>query len=781
MWFKKLWIIGLLSIISAQAYAFHIIGGELIYTRTTGNNYEITLKIYRDCADPEAAEFDNPLQIYVYDALGLLVQTLDISFPGSEFIDPAIESPCMSVYPDLCVQEAIYVTTVNLPPKAGGYDLVYQRCCRNSTIVNIVNPAETGATYTAHIDDPGALVNSSPRFNSLPPVSLCAGFPFEYDHGASDPDGDELVYEFTTPFQGASSFAPDPDPAPAPPFDEVIFDGPFSESYPIESEPAFTINSATGHIEGTPTMLGQFVVGVRVKEYRDGVLIGEHFRDFQFNVTDCEPSAVASAPNVIKDCTDYSVSFENNSFGSEEVFWDFGIDGITTDTSTEFYPTYVFPDTGVYEVMLIVMPGTECSDTDYISVWIYPGFGADIGFDNTCALSEVAFTDLSYTEYGTITDWQWNYGDGWGSTEQNPFYAYEEPGEYMLIFTVTNSIGCVDEIYDTITIYPLPFAFLSYENACPGEIGTVSDASIIIGGNEIVDYEWITPDGDNVNAESFGFLFDSAGTYPVTLIVTSNLGCTDTLIDTIVVPEPVSAAELTDVTICEGDSIQLIAGGGEFYEWIPPFNISSASEQSPLVWPENTTTYAVVVSDVCSFDTAFVTINVLPAPDLVAGPDTIVYSNTPVQMYADGAMSYVWSPDFGLTDPLIPNPIATPDETVQYIITGMDESGCTAVDTALVYIIPSCFHYVTVNAFSPNGDGVNDKFRFVTNGDEELITMQIYNRWGDVIFETTDLENGWDGTDGNGREQEIGSYIYRLITVCDGIEQALSGSVTLLR
>ncbi|MBK7443237.1 MAG: gliding motility-associated C-terminal domain-containing protein [Bacteroidetes bacterium] len=59
--------------------------------------------------------------------------------------------------------------------------------------------------------------------------------------------------------------------------------------------------------------------------------------------------------------------------------------------------------------------------------------------------------------------------------------------------------------------------------------------------------------------------------------------------------------------------------------------------------------------------------------------------------------------------------------------------------------------------------------------------MQIYNRWGDIIFETTDLENGWDGTDGSGREQEIGSYIYRLITICDGIQQALSGSVTLLR
>jgi PKD repeat protein len=65
---------------------------------------------------------------------------------------------------------------------------------------------------------------------------------------------------------------------------------------------------------------------------------------------------------------------KNYSYGSDEYYWDFGIDGITTDTSTEEYPTYVFPDTGVYEVMLIVLPGSECSDTEYVEVWIYPGF-----------------------------------------------------------------------------------------------------------------------------------------------------------------------------------------------------------------------------------------------------------------------------------------------------------------------------------------------------------------------------------------------------------------------
>lgn len=781
MYWRKLVVLVTFTLVWGNIFAFHIIGGEIIYTRTTGNNFTITLKIYRDCADPEAAPYDDPLQIYVYDVSGNLVQTLDITFPGSELIDPAIVSPCMNVYPDLCVQEAIYTTTVNLPPKVGGYDLVYQRCCRNSTIINIVDPVATGATYTTHIPDPGEIINSSPRFNSLPPVSLCAGFPFEFDHAATDPDGDELVYEFFTPYSGATADVPDPDPAPAPPFNEVFFIDPFNEDYPIASDPAFTINPITGFMEGTPTMLGQFVVGVAVKEYRSGALIGTHYRDFQFNVTDCEPTAVANAPNVVKDCSDYSVTFENYSYGSDEYYWDFGIDGITTDTSTEEYPTYVFPDTGVYEVMLIVLPGSECSDTEYVEVWIYPGFDANISFDNGCANTDIQFTDLSTTLYGSITGWDWNYGDGFGSTEQNPLYSYNAQGDYIIYFTVTNSYGCVAELYDTITIYPSPYSNFVFDNACIGQTGIIEDASFIFIGNEIVNTEWYLPDGSYVNDDAVEYYFDTAGYYPIILVSTSNLGCTDTLFDTIIVPEPVVASELTDVTICEGDSVQYIASGGIYYEWLPDVEVSGNNNDSTFLSPTTTTTYVVVVSDECTSDTAFFTVNVLPAPDIIAGPDTIVYSNHPVQMYAEGGISYVWDPPFGLDNAFIENPVASPDKTTQYIITGSDESGCKAVDTALVYVIPSCFYYTTVNAFSPNGDGINDRFRFITFGDEEILLMEIYNRWGEKIYATTSLENGWDGTDGNGVEQEVGAYVYRLITICDGVEQALSGSVTLLR
>jgi len=778
---KKILYTCLLLCLTQSVFAFHIIGGEMYYTRSTGNNFDITLKLYRDCSAAEAAEYDDPLQIYIYNSAGVLINTLNINFPGADLLDASINSPCITLFTDLCVQEAIFTATVNLPPSAGGYDLVYQRCCRNSTIINLVDPMNTGATYSTHIPDPAEIVNSGPRFSNRPPIAICVGFPFEFDHVATDPDGDELVYEFFTTFTGASAAFPDPDPAPAPPFDEINFLPPFSESYPIASDPAFTLNAATGWLEGTPSMLGQFVVGVAVQEYRAGVLIGTHYRDFQFNVTDCEPTVAAIAPNVIRNCDSYTVEFENGSYGTDEFYWDFGVDGITTDTSTEELPVYTFPDSGTYSVMLIAFPGQDCSDTIYIDVLVYPELIVALDFDNTCAMDEVLFSDISTSTYGTITTWQWNYGDGWGSSEQNPTYAYEEPGNYMLIFTVTNSYGCVAEIYDTITIYPLPFAFFSADNACVNSVGTLNSNSVIIAGNEIVDFEWYTPNGDVYNTPSFDYFFDTAGVYLFTLIVTSDKGCTDTLTDSIFVPEPVTATPLLDVVICEGDSIQLFADGGDAYEWFPASNISDAFVADPFVYPTESTIYSVIVSNICSADTAFVTVNVLPAPNVIAGPDTIVYSGNPVQMFATGGFTYVWSPDAGLTDAFIPNPIALPNETTQYILTGTDESGCSTIDTALVYIIPDCFHFITINAFSPNGDGINDKFRFITDGDDNLVGMDIYNRWGALIFQTNNLENGWDGTDGNGIEQEIGSYIFRITTECDGILQSLSGSVTLLR
>lgn len=762
-------------------FAYHIIGGEMYYDRLDGNNFRITLKLYRDCSAAEGAPYDDPLQIYVYNASGVLVDSLVIPFPGSITIDPDLSDPCMTSPPDVCVQEAIYSQIINLPNSAGGYDLVYQRCCRNSTIINIVDPLYTGATYTEHIPDPVSIDNSSPRFDLFPPIVICGNYPFSFDHSATDPDGDVLVYEWFNPFTGASYDAPDPAPALGPPFYEVNYAAPYSYTYPIESSPVFTLNSSTGWLAGTPTAFGQYVVGIAVKEYRAGVLIGTHYRDFQFNITDCEPAIVAALPDEINECQDFTVHFENLSYGTDTYYWDFGIDGITTDVSDLENPSYTYPDTGTYEVMLIAFPGETCSDTTYATVQVYPHLIADMGFENTCAQNDVAFSDLSTSDFGDVVAWQWNYGDGGGSTDQNPFYAYDEPGDYLLILTVENSYGCEAEIYDTIKIYPLPYPSFITDDACIQTIGTVTSTSVIIFGNDIVDLQWEMEPDAYFSGESFDYYFDTAGIYTVHLEATSNFGCTDSITDEIIVPENVVAGALPDTIICEGDSVYVNATGGYYYSWYPAENISDPNIANPFLFPDASTTYHVIVSDECTSDTSEINIQVLAAPDVISSPDTIVYHDHPVQLWVTGAAGYEWTPPAGLDDNYSATPIALPDQTTLYIVEGTDKDGCSAKDSTVVYIIPVCFRYTVVNAFSPNGDGLNDNFRFITSGDDELTDLSIYNRWGEKIFYTNDPVKGWDGNDLTGKPQEIGSYIYTIETVCDGISQSLSGSVTLLR
>ncbi|HIF14415.1 MAG TPA: hypothetical protein EYQ86_03435 [Bacteroidetes bacterium] len=230
-------ILCLISVIPVSAY--HLVGGELTYECLTNNNYMVKLKIYRDCNCTNCAEFDNPAYVFIYDNSNNLVQTLSIPFPGSTQLPVYINNPCLAFPPDICVEEAIYAAQVYLPNISGGYHLVHQRCCRNSTILNITAPNTFGSTYYAQIPDPGlGFCNSDPYYNNFPPIALCVGDTLIFDHSATDIDGDSLVYSLCAPYSGASQSNPQPgpgSPAPPPPFGYVNFVAPYSATAPFNA------------------------------------------------------------------------------------------------------------------------------------------------------------------------------------------------------------------------------------------------------------------------------------------------------------------------------------------------------------------------------------------------------------------------------------------------------------------------------------------------------------------------------------------------------------------
>ena len=349
---RKFFIALIFCLFSFNGFSAHIVGGEIYYDCLGGNNYRLTLKIYRDCFG-EGAPFDPKVILGVFDSSGTLIHDLRVPFPGSTQIPNTINNPCNLPPNDVCVEEAVYVATVNLPPIPGGYTIAYQRCCRNNTISNIVNPGGVGATYTCHIPDSSiALCNSSPRFKKFPPTYICLNVPLSFDHSATDPDGDSLVYEFADPLIGGATWDPKPFPLP-PPYSTVIWIPPYTTQNQINSAPAVVLNSTSGMITGTPNRIGQWVVGVCVKEYRNKKLISRNIRDFQFNVTPCPNIQVSAILSQTKFCFGMTVDFINTSLNSVSYFWDFGDPFSTNDTSSLFAPSYTYSQAGTYTVDLL--------------------------------------------------------------------------------------------------------------------------------------------------------------------------------------------------------------------------------------------------------------------------------------------------------------------------------------------------------------------------------------------------------------------------------------------
>jgi len=276
-------------------------------------------------------------------------------------------------------------------------------------------------------------------------------------------------------------------------------------------------------------------------------------------------------------------------------------------------------------------------------------------------------------------------------------------------------------------------------------------------------------------------------------VVTVTLGrCTAN--DTVVVnvsPAPVPDAGMPG-TICYGQSFQLQGSGGTQFTWSPVNYINNANIPNPTVNPPVTITYILSVRDgfgCPSLITDSVTVTVTPPIKVRTFPfDTIAYTGDQIQLNAfsaipDSTYIYSWSPSFGLSDPTIPNPIVTagPIGTdMTYRISISTPAGCRGDGFVRVRVYQGPDIYVPT-AFTPNGDGKNDKLTPFPVGVKKLNYFRVFNRWGQLIFTTTSLHDGWDGRIG-GKEQATGVYVWMTegITKDDQVIRK-RGTVTLIR
>lgn len=665
--------------------ASHIVGGEMSYICLGNDQYQITLKVYRDCFNGLAA-FDNPTSITIFDGNGNLYgNPVPVFLPPTDTLDNNTGNPCLIVPPGICVEEAEFVVTVTLP-EGTGYTLVYQRCCRNIIIANLVDPDNTGASYVETIPDPSlATCNSSPYYNNFPPTIICVDAPFVFDHSATDPDGDSLVYKLCTPYIGGSSFNAYPLPAAPPPYSFVNYVPPYTADDPMGGNPPMAIDPATGLLTVTPNTIGNFVVGVCAEEWRDGVLIGEHKRDFQFNVTECIPVVVASIPSFINECEGYTIDFVNFSTGGSIYSWDFGT-GIPGDTSNLFEPTFTFSDTGIYTVTLMVNPGTTCGDTATALVYIFPTFLAAMAAPDGCEGQPVQFFDQSTASFGVIDSWDWNFGDGGTATQQNPSHTYTDTGTYTVQIIVETDLGCLDTITETITIYPAPPTTVTPSDTTICYLDVVQ-----LNATGSGNFSW-QPNYSlsNINVSNPVASPDVTTTYTVTL--SNNFGCFTQDSVTIHVFDTVIVSAGNDTTLCPGQSIQLNATGVgvTVFSWSPPTGLNNPNIANPIATPSSTITYTVSSSIGSCVGTDAITITVKPFPVIFAGPDITICEGDTAQLSASGGTSYSWTPTGTLTDPNSATPMAFPSSTTTYEVVGVDSNSCdqSVTDEETVIVIP---------------------------------------------------------------------------------------------
>ncbi|MDF1672989.1 MAG: PKD domain-containing protein [Vicingaceae bacterium] len=569
---KNLLLIASLFLAPFFAQATHVVGGSLTYEHLGGSTYRITFKMYRDCS-PSSVQLPNNVTIQVRQPNGSVFSpSKNISMPKTQVavLDPPIDTCAFD--PGICVEEAIYTTIVNnLPPNPGGYHMYYQTCCRNASLVNVNNPLSSGESFYTYIpDNSSILTNSSPQWKNFPPVFICQGNQLNFDHGATDKDGDSLVYSFYNPFDDNNPTFP----ANVATFTPIGYNVGYNANDPLGGA-SLTVNPNTGVVSGIPPALGQYVVGVRVDEYRNGNLINTVYRDFQFNVINCPP---IPTPGIgpTEGCSGLAINFTNTStpISPNSFYWDFGDPLSTTDNSTQVNPSYTYPNIGTYIVMLVAQAGTPCADTIYDTL-IVSGLVPDFTLpDSICVNDPANFNDTSTpTVNATVNSWNWDFGDGGVAVTPSPSHTYTTSGTYPVKLIVGTDGGCIDSITKNIFVQALPQAitrdtFTCATNPVINLNGNVSGAS---GGL------WIGAGGFNPGSNDLNAAYTptageiSAGFATIILSTTGNGYCpssSDTM--TILFTAGITANAGPDIAVCKDSAgIQLTglittANGGQW-------------------------------------------------------------------------------------------------------------------------------------------------------------------------------------------------------------------------
>lgn len=513
-----------------EAYASHAQSADITYQCLGGNQYQVSLSFYRDCAGV-AAPNTATIDISSASCGQNLTLTLNrIQGTGIEVspICAQMNTQCSGgQYPG--VQEYIYRGIITLPMQCTDWVMSFSLCCRNSSIGTILNPASENIYVEAHLNNLNFPCNSSPTFSNPPIPFVCVGQPYCFNNGSFDADGDSLSYTLIAPYTSATT--------------NVNYISPYSESQPLASLPAVTFNSNTGDMCMTPTQLQVTVFAVLVQEWRNGMLVGSVMRDIQLRTITCTNNNpyVSGINNTnqytLTACAGLPINFNINTFDVDasqnvSINWNNGIAGANFTSNGGSRPTATFSWTPTAadistasHCFTVTVQDDNCpyngSQTFSFCITV-TGIALNINSTNANCGASNGTASVQITTGNGPFNYQWLPNGG-----ANANATGLQAGTYTV--TVSNSAGCSSSATTVVGSGPAPGNILisSTNVSCFGA-NNGSITANVNGGQQPYTYAW----SNGATTATVNNL--APGTY--TFTVTTANGCISTATSTITQP-----------------------------------------------------------------------------------------------------------------------------------------------------------------------------------------------------------------------------------------------------